>query len=372
MITIKEILFNELELEKLKNINPTQNSKFDVVNKTFKEILHVNKNCFISPEGKIYNCERDYFHSDTAYFLSLKYNYITMNTPIKNSGVSDFIHTKHNWISLHNNDIVTKHGIDSSLNPYMTKPQSELIYDYFIKENKVFQIDCDGFLYKNSDILNFFDKYNINYNSKDIEYLFPKTENKMITIKEIVKKEYLTEKYINVFNPNDKQKYVDEVWNVLQRSYAPIGGFLSASNKNELIDDSWLWKIVKKDNKIKAVSIYKDKFGRKSIASGTDGSVEGREYVKQIMRDNMKFSNTNAWAEVSGAPEYLLLKFGGKKIPNKYAAKITGKQIISLNDDGFHYTRMIAGEPHEKIIIGNVDFNKVPGLEPEDIKLYSK
>ena len=35
-------------------------------------------------------------------------------------------------------------------------------------------------------------------------------------------------------------------------------------------------------------------------------------------------------------------------------AKILKKKILSKNPDGYHYTRMIAGEPHEKMIIGTI------------------
>ena len=36
--------------------------------------------------------------------------------------------------------------------------------------------------------------------------------------------------------------------------------------------------------------------------------------------------------------------------------KILNKDIIEYNEDGFHYTRLISGEPHEKILIGNIGF----------------
>ncbi len=38
-------------------------------------------------------------------------------------------------------------------------------------------------------------------------------------------KEYINETFVNLIGDNqDKQKYVDEVWNLLQKSYADIGG----------------------------------------------------------------------------------------------------------------------------------------------------
>lgn len=35
-------------------------------------------------------------------------------------------------------------------------------------------------------------------------------------------------------------------------------------------------------------------------------------------------------------------------------ADILGKEILEYDPDGYHYTRLINGEPHRKIMIGNV------------------
>ncbi len=172
-------------------------------------------------------------------------------------------------------------------------------------------------------------------------------------------KEFLIETYINVIRPKDKQKYASQVWDILQNSYASLpGGFATAATIDELIEKSWMWKLVKKDDKIVAVQIYKDQYGRKGIAGGTDGSSTGKAELNKIVISDIKLNRS--WAEVSGAPEHIMTKFGASPIPNILAAKLTGKEILSLNDDGFHYTRLIAGKPYEKIIFGTVNL-------PDDI-----
>lgn len=166
--------------------------------------------------------------------------------------------------------------------------------------------------------------------------------------------EILTETYINVMNPKDKQKYASQVWDILQQSYASLpGGFASAATVDELIEKSWLWKLVKKNDKIVAVQIYKDQYGRKGIAGGTDGSALGKEELTKIIIDDIKLNRS--WAEVSGAPERIMTKLGANPIPNTLAAMLTGKEILDLNTDGYHYTRLIAGKPYEKIIFGTVN-----------------
>jgi hypothetical protein len=162
----------------------------------------------------------------------------------------------------------------------------------------------------------------------------------------------LIERVINLFDPEEKEKYSDEVWNILQSSYAKIGGFKSAANIEELTQKTNLWKLIKRDGVITAVGIYKDSLGRKSIASGTNGSDQGKRDYLMIKNEDMKFKR--AWAEVSGPAEKMLIRGGAKPIPNTLAGALTGKDITELNPDGFHYTRRIAGEQHEKAIYGFV------------------
>jgi hypothetical protein len=167
-------------------------------------------------------------------------------------------------------------------------------------------------------------------------------------------KEFLSETYINAIRPADKQKYAEQVWDMLQSSYASLpGGFATAANIGELIDKSWLWKMVKRDGKIVAVQIYKDQYGRKGIAGGTDGSSIGKSEISKIIADDIKLNRS--WAEASGSPERIMIKLGAQPVPNTLAAMLTGKEILSLNPDGYHYTRLIAGKPYEKIIFGTVN-----------------
>lgn len=159
----------------------------------------------------------------------------------------------------------------------------------------------------------------------------------------------LTERYVNLFK-QDLHLYIDDIWDIMQKSYAPIGGFLTASSKDDLISKVWLAKLVRKNNKIIAVRLYKDQFGRKGIAGGTDGSIEGKlAFYKMIDEDIIR---NRSWAEVSDKMEFILRKRGAMPIPNSFAEKLTKKEIISLNPDGYHYTRLIGGKPHEKIIFG--------------------
>jgi hypothetical protein len=166
----------------------------------------------------------------------------------------------------------------------------------------------------------------------------------------------LLERVYNAFTSTDKMKYADQVWAVLQQAYSKLrGGFGTASSLEELIEKSGLWKVVVRDGKVSAVNIYKDQHGRKSIASGTDGTPQGKKDFMMIKNEDVKFNR--AWVEVSDAPEKILARMGAKPIPSKFAGPLTGKEILDYNSDGYHYTRLIAGDPHEKIIYGIVNLD---------------
>lgn len=160
----------------------------------------------------------------------------------------------------------------------------------------------------------------------------------------------LNEKFVNMLTAPEKRKHADHIWAILQDAYATIGGYKGASNVDELVRDSHLWKGVRINGKIVAIAVYKKKNGRKRVAIGTDGSPDAKKGVKEIMIEDL----TRAWVETSGASERFLMKVGGKDrmIPNSRAAQLTGKEILNLNPDGFHYTRMIGGHRHEKVIVG--------------------
>ena len=187
-------------------------------------------------------------------------------------------------------------------------------------------------------------------------------------------KELLTERILNLHTPEERAKYADQVWDLLQKAYQKAGGFKSAVNKEELINNPGYWKVVKRGDNITAVNLYRkipqtNTF--KIYASGSQAELDPdtQEYyaTHQGKRDyiNIKKADVTqkrSWSEVSGAPEMFAKRLGAKPIPNKFAAYLTGKEILELNPDGYHYTRLIQGEPHEKAMYGFV------GLTPDQEK----
>jgi hypothetical protein len=179
---------------------------------------------------------------------------------------------------------------------------------------------------------------------------------KLYELRQLIKEEIqslILERFVNLFKKEDIEPYIEDIWNIMQRTYEPIGGFKTANSPEELLNKISFAKLVRKNDKIVAAALYKDKYGRKAIAKGSDGSVDGIKSIKQIYKEDVKMDRS--WGEFSGKAESLLLKYGGVPIPNDMVEDILGKEIESKDKDGFHYTRMINGEPIRKIMIGNVE-----------------
>ena len=175
-------------------------------------------------------------------------------------------------------------------------------------------------------------------------------------------KDYLEEHVLSIgLNPDHEQyreKHRQEIHDILRSSYKSIDGYgaLGSGSEEEskaIHDDisKSIIKATKRDGKITTVNLYRDQYGRKSIASGTDGTPQGKtDFKKNKIDDN---EQKRAWGETSGATEHIANKLGVPKIPADTAEKIINKPILSKDADGHHYTRLIGGEKHTKAAYGH-------------------
>lgn len=178
-------------------------------------------------------------------------------------------------------------------------------------------------------------------------------------------KQFLTETYKNLFSKAEKEKWIDQVWDCLQKSYAPIGGVKTPSfkDKETAVNGNHMWKLTVRDGVVKTVSIYKDDgTGRKSVLTGTDGTKEAKDELKKIVFKEFERS----YREVSDDFERFLWKnfkteMDKYKIPNTELDKYLkpNEYRIPKNDDGYHYEREIAGHWHTKIMVGTPGKNIV-------------
>lgn len=192
--------------------------------------------------------------------------------------------------------------------------------------------------------------------------------------------EYLiTENYKNFIGPNSREqreKWADQVWDILQKSYAPVGGIKGSgfSSKQEMIDKIPFWKIFTRGDKVLMAVFYKDKGGRKTVAIATDGSAEAKKIVGDVYNASLKVS----YGEKSGPALGLLMKTVDHDVLQNFlmkpevVAKLTKKDVQSVYDFGpdnldavdlrawnrfpelrpYFYVRQLGNEYHMKVTVG--------------------
>ena len=164
-------------------------------------------------------------------------------------------------------------------------------------------------------------------------------------------------------------KYKDSIFELLQKAYEPVGGILGLEKADDLVNDSDLWKIDRKNDHIYAVAIYtKKRKGRKLQYVVSDGTQEGKDKLFRILKDDITLIDRQAWAEVSGKMEHLHLKQGATKLPiEAVKALLPDKKILELTEDdiknykgkndvadGFHYKRKIGRSEEIKLAVTNI------------------
>lgn len=174
-------------------------------------------------------------------------------------------------------------------------------------------------------------------------------------IKENLGTHLIFERFLNAFNKEDMRKYADEVWELLTKAYEYCGGMAGMDSVDQLIDETDMWKMVRKNGKIVAVNTYSNKrSGRKICYGGQDGTPEGKAALKKILEEDFKLADRQSWAEVSGPMEVTALKQGALPIPAYIAELIMkDKKFDKIHPDGFHYTRKIGDALHTKLMVGN-------------------
>jgi len=178
----------------------------------------------------------------------------------------------------------------------------------------------------------------------------------------------LIESFLNLFTADQKEPYADAVYAMIQTAYAKIGGIVGSgfSSPQDMISKIPFWKLVRKDGKIVAVALYKDKDGRKRVAVATDGTEAGKEALKSIYVADFD----RAYFEVSGPSLSLIVKTVGIDFVLKYAITVDKVKNILKDDeivspdpndiayrrftqlDSYMYGRKIGGEVHTKVMLG--------------------
>lgn len=186
-----------------------------------------------------------------------------------------------------------------------------------------------------------------------------------------LRQKILQERFVNLIGDDPrKQDYAEDLFRMLQTSYASIGGIHGSgfASPEDMVRKIPFWKIAVKNGVPVAVTFYKDKSGRKGVASATDGSPEGKKQLADIMRSDIK--QGRSFKEVSSKA----LSFLKKQLPDGELAKMAvpvsrvkkilkDDEIYPVEDSDpevrrhpdlkdFFYRRKIGGALHTKILVG--------------------
>ena len=200
----------------------------------------------------------------------------------------------------------------------------------------------------------------------------------MLTLKGYINEQTISERYVNAVGDKDmdiKQKYKQQVWDLLVKSYVNAGGLVGSGfqDMETMVRKIPMWKMVVNNGTVEAVVMYKDKGGRKSVAIGSTGSPYARKAVTNLFPAELKRSygeksksslgalmKTIPWPvlepylntpdqvkKVAKVPITALKDFTGT-LPDD--AKATLSKFPHLKPYG--YFREIGGKPTFKVLVG--------------------
>jgi len=190
----------------------------------------------------------------------------------------------------------------------------------------------------------------------------------MKKLTQYIKEQLITEHFLTLTKKEDMRKYGEEVWDILQKSYAYIGGIAGINSIDDLIEDTDLWKLVRRDNKITAIKAYKLKNGgRKSNCGGTDGTIQGKKDIMKIYQEDGLMKDRHQYGEYSGKAVSTVLKTGGIPVPAAIAQTILEPKKIEICQDGWFYIRKLGdGKLHHKLMVGNLPNCKYNDEKPSE------
>lgn len=182
--------------------------------------------------------------------------------------------------------------------------------------------------------------------------------------------DFILESYINLIGQDEnKHQYKDEVFGLIQKAYATIGGTRSNgfNSPDDMVALIPFWKLARKDGKIIACAMYGDKGGRKRLAVATDGTEIGKQALADVVKSDLK--QKRSYGEISGSSLSFTKKHLASGMLEKLAilparvAEVSGKSIrVPPIDDPellrhpelskFFYQRQLGGYWHTKLMIG--------------------
>jgi hypothetical protein len=167
------------------------------------------------------------------------------------------------------------------------------------------------------------------------------------------------------FDHHKHPELANELFTLINTAYAEIGGHSKVTSPNDVFNDPdwdyWAGIDIHNSNDFDIIIFgKKTKFGIKYTGVGHDGTRDAkREYLEQRGKE---LKELGYYVEVSGKiAEILINKYNVPQVDSQEdVEKVLGKSVewLGKNPDGLStsgnswYRRMLAGHPHNKIMLG--------------------
>ena len=156
---------------------------------------------------------------------------------------------------------------------------------------------------------------------------------------------------------------LQNIFDMLSQSYAPIGGHANYRNAADLISGGLSIYAIDLSGDGEADAFTIDKLrssGKKAVGGGSDGNQPGKDAYVNRRASTLK--KRGFYAEMSGAIAHVMLKYKGvKPVTNQAQVEATlGKKVTWVGEhpqgkypgvNGW-YKRSIGGSSHMKILLG--------------------
>lgn len=164
----------------------------------------------------------------------------------------------------------------------------------------------------------------------------------------------------------------EELFGIIDSSYSYVGGHANYKSPNALAADGDVSVFalidLDDDNQVDAARLHKlTDYGLKAVASATDGTRPAKDMLKS--RIGKELTSPGYYAEVSDAAAAIALKAGAPVIDDekRVSRVLGGKKIVWHGEHpegkfpGTYgwYSRIIGGDDHIKIMVGNPRVGKV-------------
>ena len=137
----------------------------------------------------------------------------------------------------------------------------------------------------------------------------------------------------------DRTEYLDDVWQMYQKTYREIGMHLSSPSEM-MHYDHWNLCIGSEGHPVSFGLYESTNFGKKATLSGHDGSAEGKSQA--VMNLRTQFKRAGVYGEVSHKVRAIVLAAGSPVVCGAYVEGILRKPVQVL-PDGINYTRNLKG-----------------------------